>query len=80
MLVKYLERAMCRAHYEVLAEDVTFYGEIPEFQRVFASAPTLEQTRNELAEVLEEWLFLRIARQLPIPTVDGIMLSIEEVD
>ncbi len=79
MLVKYLEKALSQAHYELLAEDGTFYGEIPGFQGVFASAPTLEETRNELAEVLEEWLFLRIARQLPIPAVDGIVLSIEEV-
>ncbi len=79
MLLKYLENAMRRAHYEILKEDGTIYAEIPGFQGVYANAPTLEEAREELAEVLEEWLFLRIARQLSIPALDGIELKIQEV-
>jgi len=33
---------------------------------------TLEDCRDELEEVLEEWIFLRIARGLPLPVIDGI--------
>ena len=32
MLLKYLENAMRRAHYEILKEDGTIYAEIPGFQ------------------------------------------------
>lgn len=79
MLVRYLDAAMRRARYEIIPEDGTFYGEIPGFQGVYASGSTLEGCREELAEVLEEWLFLRIARQLPTPVVDGLDLKIQEV-
>lgn len=79
MLVRYLEAAMRRAHYEIIPEDGTYYGEIPGFQGVYANASSLEGCRDELAEVLEEWTFLRISRQLPTPVVDGLDLKIQEV-
>lgn len=45
MLTEYLRAAMRRAKYEPLA-DGTFYGEIPGFQGVYASAGTLEACRR----------------------------------
>ncbi len=79
MLTKYLQAAMHRAHYEILSDDGTFYGEIPGFQGVYANADTLEACREELEEVLEEWLLFRISRQFSLPSVDGIELTIKEV-
>lgn len=46
---------------------------------VYASAPTLEACREELAEVLEEWIVLRVYRNRPLPAIDGIKVGIEEV-
>jgi len=43
---------MDEAHYEMLSDDGTFYGEIPGFQGVYANAPALEACRRELEEVL----------------------------
>jgi predicted RNase H-like HicB family nuclease len=79
MLTKYLRAAMHRAKYEILPDDGTFYGEIPGFQGVYANAPTLEACREELEEVLEEWTLFRISRNLPLPVVEGIELTIKEV-
>ena len=79
MLTEYFEAAMRQARYEILSDDGTFYGEIPDFDGVYANAATLEACRNELREVLEEWLLLRVSRQLPIPTVSGITLTIDKV-
>ncbi|HNR30420.1 MAG TPA: type II toxin-antitoxin system HicB family antitoxin [Candidatus Hydrogenedentes bacterium] len=79
MLTKYLEAAMNRAHYEILSDDGSYYGEVPGFEGVYANAPTLEVCRAELLEVLEEWLFLRISNHLPIPVVEDIQLKIQEV-
>lgn len=67
MLTKYLQAALHRAHYEILSDDGTYYGEIPGFQGVYANADTLEACREELAEVLEEWMLFRISRHLPLP-------------
>lgn len=78
MLLDYIKAAMHRAQYEII-EDGTYYGEIPDFVGVYSNAGKLEECRNELAEVLEEWILFRISRNLPLPTVDGIELRIKEV-
>jgi len=79
MLSKYISSAMKKARYEILEDDGSFYGEIPGFKGVYANANTLEECREELEEVLEEWLFFRISRNLFIPEVNGMELKIKEI-
>lgn len=79
MLTKYIQAAIHQAKYKILPDDGTFYGEIPGLQGVYANKNTLEATREELAEVLEEWIMLRLSWNLPLPIVDGIELSVKEV-
>ena len=67
MLTTYLRAAMGRARYEILADDGSYYGEIPGFDGVYANVSTLEGCRDELLEVLEEWLLLKVAMHLPLP-------------
>ena len=78
MLTKYIQAAMRKAKYEILPDDGSFYGEIPGFDGVWANAKSLESCREELAEILEEWLLLGISRNHPLPVVDGIDLTIKE--
>lgn len=73
-----MEAAMRQARYEILPEDGTYYGEIPGFDGVYADAERLETCREELEEVLEEWILLRISHHLPLPVVEGIELVIKE--
>jgi predicted RNase H-like HicB family nuclease len=79
MLTNYIQAALHRARYEILPDDKSFYGEIPGFDGVYANAVTLEACRQELAEVLEEWILFRVAKGLPLPVVDGLELTIKEV-
>jgi predicted RNase H-like HicB family nuclease len=79
MLTRYIRAAMHQARYEILSDDGTFYGEIPGFQGVYANAKTLEACREELEEVLEEWILLRVSKNLPLPVVDDIELAIKEI-
>ena len=58
---------MRRAKYEILPDDASFYGEIPDFQGGYANARTLESCREELQEVLEGWVFFRISENLALP-------------
>jgi len=76
MLTQYIKAAMHRARYEILLSDSTFYGEIPDFDGVYANAATLEDCREELEEVLEEWILLRVSQRLSLPIVDGVELAI----
>ncbi len=44
----------------------------------FHNAPTLEKRRNELEEVLEEWILFRIYKNLEIPPIDNIKIKIKK--
>ena len=79
MLTKYIRAAMNKARYEILPDDSSFYGEIPGFNGVYANADTLEVCRNELEEVLEDWILLSVSLHYPLPSVDGIQLAVGEV-
>ena len=45
---------------------------------VYANAKTLESCRDELEEVLEEWVLFRVYKNLPIPVIEGYEISIRE--
>lgn len=79
MLRQYIRGAMGRAHYEILEDDRTYYGEIPGFEGVYANADSLEACRDELEEVVEEWVLFRVAQNLNLPTVDGIEIRVQKV-
>ena len=59
MLTKFIHKHISLAKYDIL-EDGTFYGEIPGFRGVWANAKTLSLCREELAEIFEEWLLIKI--------------------
>jgi predicted RNase H-like HicB family nuclease len=69
MLTGYIGAAMRKAHYEILPDDGSFYGEIEGFQGVYANADTLDACRDELEDELEAWILLRASRQLALPVV-----------
>jgi len=79
MLMKYIQSALRLAKYEKLDDDGSFYGEIPACNGVFANATTLEECREQLEEVLEEWILFRVYKDLSLPIIDGIELKIKEV-
>jgi predicted RNase H-like HicB family nuclease len=46
---------------------------------VYANAATLEACRDELEEVLEEWVLFRVSRSLAVPVIDGRELQVRKV-
>jgi predicted RNase H-like HicB family nuclease len=75
MITRFIQAAMGRAKYEILA-DGSYYGEIPGFDGVLANALTLELCRQELQEVLEGWIVLGLRLGHAIPEVEGIHLDV----
>ena len=69
MLTEYITTAMTKAKYEILPDDGTYYGEIPQCRGVWAQAKTLEECRKELKEVLEGWLILKFQDGDHIPVI-----------
>lgn len=79
MLSSYICAVMTQAQYSVIPENDFIYGEIPGFEGVCAEAETLEACRHDLAEALEEWIFFRASRQLPVPTINGVAMPIKGI-
>ena len=66
MLTEFLEKKIKTARYKIL-EDGTYFGEIPGIRGVWANANDLETCRTELAEILEEWLLLKVREKEAVP-------------
>ena len=74
MLTEYIQRAMRHAKYEIM-ENGRFYGEILECPGTWGEGTTLEECRDELQSVLEDWLMVGIRLGDPLPVIDGIDLN-----
>jgi predicted RNase H-like HicB family nuclease len=77
MLTEYIHAALRKANYKKL-EDDSWFAEIPGFQGVWANGNNVEECRDELREVIEEWLMLKIRDNDPIPVVDQLEIRIQE--
>jgi predicted RNase H-like HicB family nuclease len=75
MLTKYIQAAMRRAKYEIL-EDGAIYGHAPDLPGAWATAANLEDCREELQEVVEDWIMTSIAAHKRLPVIEGINLEI----
>lgn len=76
MINQFIDRNLKRAKYKILA-DGTYFGEIPRVRGIWASARDLETCRQELAEVLEDWLLLKVYAHESVP---GISLKMRVRD
>jgi len=79
MLTAFINAALQKAHYEVLPDGEGYFGAIEGLEGVWAQATTLEACREELQEVLEEWIILGLRMGHPIPSIDGVSLTVQEV-
>jgi predicted RNase H-like HicB family nuclease len=77
MIIRYLDKALRRARYAQL-EDGSYCATVPGLRGVVATAATLEQCRNQLAEVVEEWVLVRVARGLTVPALGGTKVEVKK--
>ena len=77
MIREYVEEALRGARYNKL-EDGTFYGEVPRLRGVLTTGKTLEDCRNQLAEVVEEWVLVRVAKGLAVPALGKIGVKVKK--
>lgn len=66
MISQFIYKKLAEAKYKIL-ENGSYFGEIPGLRGVWASAKTLEKCREELQEVFEDWLVLKIKDGDKIP-------------
>ena len=77
LLAEYIEMAMQGAAFKLLC-DGTYFAEILGFEGAWANADTLEECRQEMKEVLEDWILLGIKLGHEIPVVGSIDLMAME--
>lgn len=77
MIIRYLDTALRRARYSLL-DDESFCGTVPGLRGVLAVGKSLEDCRDQLAEVVEEWVLLRIANGLKVPPLGGVKVEIKQ--
>lgn len=73
MLSEFIEKRLKEAKYKIL-KNGAYFGEIPSVRGVWASAKTLENCRQELREVLEDWLLIKVHERERVP---GFSLKID---
>jgi predicted RNase H-like HicB family nuclease len=74
MIVEYIQRAMEKAHYEIIEDEEPYYGEIPDLKGVWATGKTLEECRRNLEETVEGWIIVRLQQGLALPPLDGLTI------
>jgi predicted RNase H-like HicB family nuclease len=76
MIKRYLIEAMRRAKYKIL-DDGTIYGWVDELPGVWANKDSLEECRDELEAVIDDWLLLGLRLGHVIPLLGGIDLNVD---
>jgi predicted RNase H-like HicB family nuclease len=75
MITDYIDTALRRARYEQM-DDKEYCGTVRGLSGVIATGRTLEECRDQLAEVIEEWILVRVSRGLPVPRLGGVTVEV----
>ncbi len=68
MLTDYIQAALNHAGYEQM-EDGRFFATISGLKGLWADGDTIELCRKNLIETLEDWIFISLKEDLPIPKI-----------
>ena len=70
MIVRYIQAALQNACYEFVEDGKLFFGSVPGLMGVWAEGTTLEKCRETLAEVIEDWVWVHVRDNQPVPEID----------
>ena len=77
MFAEYIAAALRRAKYDAL-ENGSFMATVEGLPGVIATGKTIEERREDLIEVIEEWITIRLQRGLNIPAIDGCTIGVSQ--
>ena len=77
MITRYVDGVLRRARYRQV-DGAVFCATVSGLRGVIATGPSLEACRDDLAEVVEEWVLVRVARGLRVPALDGVTVSVKK--
>jgi len=74
MIAEYIRAALHSAHYEFVEDGQVFFATVPGLDGVWSEGKTLEECRETLAEVIEDWIIAHIKDDAPLPDVMGVTI------
>jgi len=77
VITRYIDQALRRARYK-LVDDGLCCATVSGLRGVVATGTTLEACRDQLAEVVEEWILARVARGLSVPRLGGVTVEVRQ--
>ena len=76
MITSYIDHALHRARYEKV-DHAEFCATVRGLRGVIATGRTLKECRDQLAEVIEEWVLVRVAQRLSVPRIGGVTVEVK---
>jgi predicted RNase H-like HicB family nuclease len=74
MLTEYIRAAMREAHYEMM-EDKRFFATISPCEGLWAEGDSLEGAREQLQDVLEDWILIKARHGDTFPVIAGVDIN-----
>jgi predicted RNase H-like HicB family nuclease len=75
MFSEYIAAALRLAKHETL-EDGTYAATVPGLRGVIAIGDTIEECRQDLIEVIEGWIALRLKFGDTVPPIGGVAINV----
>jgi predicted RNase H-like HicB family nuclease len=79
MMYRMITQALRRARYRQV-DGGLFCATVPGLRGVIATGTSVETCRDQLAEVVEQWVLVRVARGLPVPRLGGVSVEIRQAN
>lgn len=78
MIQQYINEALRIARYEFVEDGQTYFASVPGLQGVWSEGATIEECRQTLAEVIEDWVWAHIRHGIEVPAVNGVGVQPDE--
>jgi len=75
MFAEYIQAALRRAEYKVIG-DGTYMATVEGLRGVIAIGDTVEECRQDLIEVVDGWVALRLKMGDSVPPIDGVTIDV----
>jgi predicted RNase H-like HicB family nuclease len=77
VITRYIDQALQRARYRQV-DGGLYCATVQGLRGVIATGPTLEDCRDQLAQVVEEWILVRVSRGLSTPRLGGVTVEVRQ--
>jgi predicted RNase H-like HicB family nuclease len=77
-IAKYIENLLRKAEYEYDEKTKSWCASIEDLPGVYAQADTVEEVREQLAEVIEDYILINLQEKQPLPGFKKLSVKIHD--